>query len=547
MNIRHYNIYFNTHTISGIIACALLYVIFFAGSFSFFRDEIAAWQKNISYKDQAASPEDYDRLLDSLAGETNLQGRQIAFFNIQEATRSYISVSASKDTVLQAENLAKRADPGSSTKGRAARGGDDAQYFNYDFVDRSSGSYAQQYDMAEFLYRLHFLAQLNEVPIRLGFAPFGYFIAGVVSFLFLFALITGLLLHWDKIVSNFFIFRPFSKWKTVWTDMHTALGVIGFPYQFMFAVTGLILIINTVLLVPFTNLLYDGDSQKLYGDLGYTYTPDPAYTYQPLGQDFRLSEHLYRAKEKWPDSEFKSVTMHNYGDSSMLLVMEMEPNFQTHFAGTGLLAVRIHDGTVVKEKSPRSDTGYIDWIRGFIYRLHFGDYGGYPLKIVYFILGVMGCLVIISGILIWLVARDKPKTPAVKRKFNFWAAHVFTAGCLTMLPVTALTFLAIKCYPAGGQSFIYRVYFYSWLILGVYYLLRGSIARTNRETLLLGALLALLVPVAQGVMTGNWLWHSFLAGQTDIFSIDFLWLMIALLAFLAYRKSRAFFKNLATA
>ncbi|MGO1520459.1 MAG: PepSY domain-containing protein, partial [Sphingobacterium sp.] len=100
MNLRNYNIYFNTHTISGIIACALLYVIFFAGSFSFFRDEIAAWQKNVSYKDQAATPESYDLLLDSLAGVTNLHGRQIAFFNTQEASRSFISVSESNDSVL---------------------------------------------------------------------------------------------------------------------------------------------------------------------------------------------------------------------------------------------------------------------------------------------------------------------------------------------------------------------------------------------------------------------------------------------------------------
>ncbi|MGO1787959.1 MAG: PepSY-associated TM helix domain-containing protein [Sphingobacterium sp.] len=546
MNLRNYNIYFNTHTISGIIACALLYVIFFAGSFSFFRDEIAAWQKNVSYKDQAATPESYDLLLDSLAGVTNLHGRQIAFFNTQEATRSFISVSESKDSVLHKQNLAKVDPQGNKTQGRRAGRGGDAQYFNYDFVDRSSGSYNQEYDMAEFLYRLHFLAQLNEVPIRLGIAPFGYLVAGVISFLFLFALITGLLLHWDKIVSNFFVFRPFNKWKTVWTDMHTALGVIGFPYQFMYAVTGLFLIINSVMIVPFSTLLYAGNSEALYGDLGQAFTKNSAYSYRPMEKDFRLSEYLHSAKEKWPDSEFKRVTIQNYGDSNMLLIMEMEPEFGTHFAGTGILALRVADGTVVAEKSPTADTGYLDWVHGLIYRLHFGDFGGYPLKIVYFILGVMGCLVMISGILIWLVARDKPKTPVHKRKFNFWAANVFTAGCLTMLPVTALTFIAVKFNPTGGQSYIYQVYFYSWLILGLYYLIRRSIARTNRETLLSGALLSFLVPIAQGVVTGNWMWYSLTSGQIDIFIVDLLWLIIALVAFLAYRKSTAFFKKLAT-
>ena len=46
MNKRSYNIFFHLHTISGIIISAALFVIFFTGSFSFFRDEIANWQKN---------------------------------------------------------------------------------------------------------------------------------------------------------------------------------------------------------------------------------------------------------------------------------------------------------------------------------------------------------------------------------------------------------------------------------------------------------------------------------------------------------------------
>src|SRR5690606_23414668 len=110
-------------------------------------------------------------------------------------------------------------------------------------------------------------------------------------------------------------------------------------------------------------------------------------------------------------------------------------------------------------------------------------------------------------------------------------------------PVTALSFMAIKINPDGGQSYIYRVYFYAWLAFGLYYLLRRSIARTNRETLLSGAVLSLLVPVTQGLVTGNWMWLSFYRGQIDIFMIDFLWLTIAVLAFIGYRKSISFFKN----
>lgn len=313
MNLRNYNIYFNTHTISGIIICALLYVIFFAGSFSFFKKEITAWQNNTSYHQQQVNTANYTHLLDSISrGGYNLQGRDIIFYLQQGGLKGYVNFSASQDTIVHKANMAAvKAAADGGRAGRGRRGGGDTKYFSHDFVRMESGDYSSDYDMGEFLYRLHFLAQLNEVPIRLGFAPFGYMVAGITSFLFLFALITGLLLHWDKIVSNFFVFRPFSKWKTVWTDMHTALGVIGFPYQFIFAVTGIVLIINTVLVVPFGTMLYDGETNKVYEDLEHTQDYHLEYSYQPLQGDFDLGSYLDMAGRKWPGSVLKRVSIKN--------------------------------------------------------------------------------------------------------------------------------------------------------------------------------------------------------------------------------------------
>lgn len=534
MKIRNYNIYFNTHTISGIIICALLYVIFFAGSFSFFKKEISAWQNNISFYNQKVEAQQYSGFLDSVSNGYNLQGRDIIFYLQQNGAKGYVNFSASKDTIINKENLAaqaKKPEGASKGKGRRGRGGDDdSKYLNHDFIHNKTGDYSANYDMGEFLYRLHFLAQLNEVPIRVGIAPFGYLIAGITSFLFLFALITGLLLHWDKVVSNFFVFRPFNKWKTVWTDMHTALGVIGFPYQFMFAVTGVVLIINTVLITPFANVLYEEKTDKLYEDLETIHTYPLEYSYKKLEKEFRLSDYLEKAKKKWPLSEYKRISIKNFGDENMYLVIEVEPHYNRSFAGSGILAIQVLNNKVLEEKSPYTDVNYINRVRSLIYRLHFGDFGGYPVKAVYFILGVLGCLVIVSGILIWLVARDKNNVIPRKRKFNFWAANVFLSICMSMLPVTAFTFIAIKIASPVTQEFIYAFYFRSWLIISLYYIIRRNLNRTNRETLFLGAVAAILVPIVNGIKTGCWFWDNFISGKMDLFIVDFLWLLLGIVS-----------------
>jgi uncharacterized iron-regulated membrane protein len=533
MSNRNHNIYFNTHTISGIIISAVLFVIFFAGSYTLFKKEISAWQSNTSYRAQENKTLNYNKLLDSLDHKYNLKGRDISFYFQEHTFDSFVEVTASKDSTLipKKEPLKKKKD------GRRSREGDGV-YFKYNFAREDNKTYEQSYDLGEFLYRLHFLAQLNNVPIRLGI-PFGYLMAGLVSFFFLFALITGLLLHWDKIVSNFFVFRPWSKVKTAWTDSHTALGMIGFPYQLIYAITGIILIFNTALIAPFTYMFYHGKSEALLSDLEYTDRNEYPYTYQALpAKKIDIQAYINHTEKIWQHAYIKSVSVKNYGDASMQLIIEGYAGFDRNFSGSGKIVYRIRDNKVTYQRSPIQESTYISKVKSLIYRLHFGDYGGYALKIIYFILGIMGCVVIISGILIWLVARDKKSVPEHKRKFNLWLANIFLAVCLTMFPVTAFTFIAVKVSNTVDMDFIFRTYFYSWLIMSVYYIIRKNLGRTNRETLLLGSIFSFLIPFANGIRTGNWIWKTYSTGADDILFVDIFSLCIATVGFICYYKIR---------
>lgn len=521
MDNRKYNVYFHTHTISGIIICALLYVIFFAGSFSFFKDDIAAWQKNTSYVKHQRESRDFNHVLDSLAEHHKLRGRDFEFNMQRHGMGAYVSMSSSHDTTLKKKQSEKKR-PERRGRGR----NDDSAYFTYDFRAKQQSDYRAGYDMGEFLYRLHFLAQLNVVPIRLG-APFGYLLAGVVSFIFLFALITGLLLHWDKIISNFFTFRPWSKWKTVWTDLHTALGVIGFPFQLIFAVTGIVLIVNSFLLTPYAKFLYKGDSEKLYKALEYSDKSEFEYTYKPLATSFDLNTYLGKVEEKWGDGRISMVSVKNYQDNNMHLIVQSKPHADKSFSGSGKIIYRVRDQKVIYETSPVEHSTYIDKVKALVYHLHFGDFGGRPLRVMFFVLGVMGCLIIISGILIWLVARDKNNVPKHKRVFNFWTANIFLAVCLSMLPVTAFTMIVLLFLENPGQSDIYHWYFYSWLLLGVYFVFRRNIALTNRQTLILSVILCFLLPLLDGIMRNNWFWNTLADGALDILFIDLLFLCLS--------------------
>ncbi|WP_444660175.1 PepSY-associated TM helix domain-containing protein [Flavobacterium columnare] len=500
MNNRNYNIYFHTHTVSGIVISVVLFVIFFAGSFSFFKEEISNWERNESPVLHQKVTFNAEILLDSISKKYRLQGRTISFWqHSNDAKKISVSLEASKDSLASKEDK-------------------ESQYFSLDTQTFKTATYEESYSLGEFLYRLHFLAQ---IPY-----PVGYYLSGFVALFFLFAIVTGVLLHWQKIVSNFYLFRPKEKLKTMWTDAHTSLGILGLPFQFVYAVTGAFFMIKLVIVAPVVFALYDGNQDKLYQDLEYSTVP---YEYKktPLKAPYHIHELVADAKTKWNDFDVTEIKIENYGDVNMYLTIGGQLSANQKFTGNGELVYKVATGKVVKEKDPYTQTTYLDGVKNVLFRIHFGDYGGYALKIISFVLGIITCFVIISGVMIWLVARDKKNIPEKKRRFNRRVVRIYLAVCLSMYPITALTFIVCKLFYPLGQSGIYTFYFVGWLLLTVFFIVKRNDAFTNKYCLLSGSILGFLIPIANGIVSGNWFWNSFINNRIHLFFVDVFWIVLA--------------------
>ena len=498
MNIRNYNIYFNTHTISGIIISLILYVIFFAGSFAFFKTEIANWQKNTPNGTVEKSAIDMNRVRDTMAGEMDLYGRDLYITLNERTRRMVVSTTVSKDTTVKGQ------------------GG----YFSMDPTSFQKMDYRRSYDLGEFLYRLHFLAPLNVIGGR-GF-PFGYYLAGLVAFLFLFAIITGTLVHWKKIVSNFYVFRPWEKLKTLWTDIHTALGVITLPFLFVFAVTGTYYLISFPLVSqPTAKLQYGGSTDSLFqqtipGRVNYAFLDKKADKAPDLNTYFK------DAQQRLKGAQVRSLVVYNYGDQSMRIQVKAV-NQRKSFVEPAAVVYNGRTSQVEKLTPLDQQSSYIKAVDNLVYSLHFGDFGGNIVRVLYFLLGIAGCIVIISGVMIWLVARNKKNIPEKKRRFNEWLANIYLSASIGMYPVTAAAFIAVKLNPGSDRSFVYSCYFWVWLVVTILFVLRRNNYKTTRDALLLGGLLGMAIPIVNGLVTGNWIWVSFRHGYTDILLIDLLW------------------------
>ncbi len=519
MGQRLYNVFFHTHTVSGIIISAALYVIFFAGSLSFLRDEINAWQRNEPVTDDFFHTADFDRALDSLALEKDLYGRDFSINQHFQEQRLAVSMSPSKDTTaIKSEEKSGRND-----------------FFYLDMEKFSAIDYDTNYSLGEFLYRLHFFAQLNL------WGRSGYLLAGFVAFFFLFAILTGIIVHWKKVRSNFYVFRPGAKWKTIWTDAHVGLGVIGLPYQFMFAVTGCYLLLGyAVMLPPVQALFYSDKPQQFAEALQFEDNFSPAFKGEKLASIPSLNDLVQQTHERWPEARFLDLEVKNYGDTGMYVTVHCAPPYEDALLATGYIRYRAQDGKVTEIENPNTTPNYRHGSVSLMKRLHYGDYGGYGMKLIYLVFGFVTCFVIISGVMIWLVARDKKAVALAKRRFNNWLGRIYLSVCLSMYPVTAFTFVVVKCVgesPVGSPKlFIYQVFFWSWLLLSLVLVLRRNLYSINKICLLLGSILAFTVPVCNGIMTGNWLWVSWQQGYTQIFVVDLFWWIMGLTSIAVFFK-----------
>lgn len=513
MSKRIYNILFHTHTISGIIISAALYVIFFTGSISFLRDEISAWERNQPVEETYFNDINFDDLLNTLAKEQNLYGRDISFSNRFFERIVSGSMSKSKDTTIVDDNK------------RGRRG----NFFGIDVVTHKKTDYMSHYGMGEFFYRLHFFAQLN------FFGRSGYFLAGFVAFFFLFAVITGVVVHWNKIISSFYVFRPKEKWKTIWTDAHVALGMIGLPYQFMFAVTGCFLIIGySVMLPPVKTFMFNDNQQEMGDAMRYEIPVEYTFSGEKLATVPSVNNYINETLNAWPDFYVNDVKIINYGDKGMHIKVGGTPGFDKEFLGESHRTYRVSDKAIVEEHKANQYTSFAEEANNVLRRLHFGDYGGYGMKIIYLVLGFVTCFVILSGVYIWLVARDRKNVPEYKRKFNFWLVNIYSAICLSLYPITAITFSAMKLFAdAFGderRSFLYQVFFWGWLALSVLFIIKRNNHFTNKACLWLGAIFGLFVPISNGLVTGNWLWVSIQKGYDQILVIDLFWLITSIIS-----------------
>ncbi|MEM7374216.1 MAG: PepSY-associated TM helix domain-containing protein [Bacteroidota bacterium] len=495
---RLYNAIFHTHTVSGIVIGFALFVIFYAGAIALFMGEMYRWENPMA-RFETVEDVDYDKVVQAIE-------EHVDRFAINKQF-SIIPPDRHNPLVMFYGSL-------ETEDGTTERFSTYVHPISYEVTPFKEPTT----HMGRTLYELHFF---HQIPV------IGLYLAGFVSFFFLFAIITGILIHWKNLVNKFYAFTVQGKWKQIWTNGHTVLGIISLPFQTIYAVTGALLGLSLLLLAPSAFLLFNGDTNEIIK----TVRPDLSRTYdekaKDLGEPYRFNDIYEQITTSYPNHEVKVMFTQNYGKEDGTISVRIDD--YEGITGDGTFVFQSIDGALLFSETPY-DKPYSIGAYPVLIKLHYATFGGVFLKIIYFILAMLTCYIISSGVMIWRTARDNPRYTDKQRRFHHRVTKVYLAITLGMFPAVALIFLANKLVPtdwADRTLYVNGTFFIGWLLLSLIGLRWNDLHQLNRNYLLIGGLLGLMIPIVNGAVTGDWIWNTLLYGQYYVFSVDLTWLIIA--------------------
>jgi uncharacterized iron-regulated membrane protein len=206
----------------------------------------------------------------------------------------------------------------------------------------------------------------------------------------------GLLLV-ASLVSGVVLYRPFmrkldfgevrrQKASVKWLDLHNLLGIVTLIWLTVVGVTG---IINT--LDPIVLAVWQGDQ---LADMVKPYKNMP-----PMKDNGSVQAALDTAKKTAPDMKVRLIAFPG-------TVFTSPHHYTAFMMGNTPLTERLLRPVLVDAQTGElTDTREMPWYVKTLFvsqPLHFGDYGGLPLKIVWALLDILSIVILGSGVYLWV-------------------------------------------------------------------------------------------------------------------------------------------------
>lgn len=359
-----------------------------------------------------------------------------------------------------------------------------------------------------FFFPFHF-------SLNLRFLDLGTWIVGLAAMTMLVMCISGVVIH-KKLFADFFTLRIVRKPQRTTLDLHNITGVLGLPFNFVIALSGLIIFFSVYMPSP-QSIVYRGNDtafeRAAYGD----FTRLPAGRPGALGSFDAMQAEAMR---RWNGDRPSSVQVVNPGDADAYVAMR-RPHDRTVTMRIDTLYFDGPSGRVLRDV--RTGTPVLT-VQRFVSGIHFIQFRHWTLRWLYFVCGLMGCALIATGFLFWVQSRRKKHDKLGLRGVAI--VEGLAIGATTGIVIATLGFLiANRLLPLGiaGRAALEMWAFYIvWIVAFAHAWLRPRRAWGDQSWAIAGG--AALAVLLNAVTTGDNPVHAALRGQWGVAGMDLVML-----------------------
>ncbi|WP_375210574.1 PepSY-associated TM helix domain-containing protein [Hyphomonas jannaschiana] len=462
------------HSILGLALGGLIYILAVTGTLSVFNREFQRWEQPAAPEMAVISPEAAEKAA-------------TAVFESEDPQTTHLYINFPRPdlprTVITTDTQAFFATAEGDIAGR------------------------EHFPWTQFLLDLHYYLHL---PHILGLTVVGALGAFLVALS-----ISGLLAH-PRIFRDAFTFRRNSG-RTGLADMHNRLSVWTAPFHISNALTGAILGLASVLAFAIAAASFGGDTTKVFSPV---FGEDPPLNESPAGLAEIAAPIAYMHAE-YPDLKPTFFILHDPGTAGQhVSVIAEHPNrlifgdyYNFDADGVYLGNTGLSDGTAGQQ------------VAGSVYNVHFGNWGGLPIKIAYFLFGLSLCTIIASGLNIYFVRRRAQARPAPRLEAGW-------AGIVWGTPATLALTLLVSVSGIAERPALVAFFWLPLVAIVTACLFMADEARCTRSLRLAGAaLLAAGILLHTGLNAGS-------LDQANLIPVSVCGLMIAALLAASALRSR---------
>ena len=288
------------------------------------------------------------------------------------------------------------------------------------YVDQYMGEITGKYERApffNFMFRMH--RWLLDSMKQDGGIFWGKMIVGTSTLMFVFVLISGVVVWWPrtrKALKNSLKIVANKGWRRFWYDLHVAGGMYALVFLLAMALTGL-----TWSFQWYRTGFYKTFGVEVQPSMGHGNAAANATAKggkrdgKPEGREGR-GAHRYSPYTNWQqvyeqlaeaNPDYKQISVSD-GSASVAV-----PRFGNQ-RGTDRYKFNPRNGEIT-ETTLYKDLDNSGKIRGWIYSVHVGSWGGMLTRILTFVAALIGASLPLTGYYLWI--RKKIKRRPVSPKF----------------------------------------------------------------------------------------------------------------------------------